>query len=234
MRSRHDLSPAILADILGLKNKVTISKMETGSTMPQYNTIIEISDLFGVSLDWLTGRSTEQYNVDTIEKIEDYLLDVSKHLNVRDTPDLIYLYYVCHMELEIQKYYDLRNEFTLEERADVIYALSFWCYASHRLHEEGFDSQRTTLYSALEEIDGYNDEEPSNAAIHQILGVLAKHLHSYHEQIQFLSEKCSSKRAGNIFASQCKYCIAILHDAYEKCKVIPIRKSLPINQQNNS
>ncbi|WP_297965304.1 helix-turn-helix domain-containing protein [uncultured Anaerovibrio sp.] len=225
LRARHDLSPTIFANILGLKNKVSISNMETGSTMPQYNTLVEISDFFGVSLDWLTGRTNEQYTLPTIERIEDYLLNIANHVNLRDTPDLIYFYYVAHLVLDFKNYHLFRNGFTLEERADVIYALNFWRYASHRLHVEGYDSQRINIHCALEEIDGLPDEDPPNALISKIAGILKKNFPSYQEQIQILSDSCSSKRAGTIFATECNYCIAILSQAYDKLKILPYIQS---------
>lgn len=71
LRARYNLSLTTLAEILGLKSKVSINRMENKKAFPQYNTLVEISDFFGVLLDWLTGRSTERYNLDTVEFFKD-------------------------------------------------------------------------------------------------------------------------------------------------------------------
>lgn len=56
LRSSKGLTQSQLAEILGLSNK-SISVYEKGTSMPNMDVLCKIADYFGVSIDYLIGRS---------------------------------------------------------------------------------------------------------------------------------------------------------------------------------
>ena len=59
LRKTHKYSRRKVADILGLKSDTTIQKWEAGVSAPSAVTLIELSDLFKVSLDALLRMDIE-------------------------------------------------------------------------------------------------------------------------------------------------------------------------------
>lgn len=51
LRERSGLSQADMAKILAIKDKSTISKWETGSSMPRASTIKRLAEMLGVTSD---------------------------------------------------------------------------------------------------------------------------------------------------------------------------------------
>lgn len=49
---------------------------------------------------------------------------------------------MVHIILGINYFKSTKKQLSLQQRANVIYALHFGKYASHRLHNEGYDSQK--------------------------------------------------------------------------------------------
>ena len=101
LRKTHNLSTILLADIVGLKSQVSITKMENGSSTPLYSTFINIIDLFGVSADWISGRSKIPYEESIISYLEDNLFSISTNINLQHNVDLIYYLYIVHIILGI-------------------------------------------------------------------------------------------------------------------------------------
>jgi transcriptional regulator with XRE-family HTH domain len=58
LRLSRNLTQEDFANILGV-SRPAITKYETGEREPDYQTLIKISDYFGVSLDYLFGRKTQ-------------------------------------------------------------------------------------------------------------------------------------------------------------------------------
>ena len=56
LRVRHHLSQAGIAKLCG-KNQSTIGKTESGKTAPSVQLLLWYADYFGVSLDYLCGRT---------------------------------------------------------------------------------------------------------------------------------------------------------------------------------
>lgn len=57
LRTEHEMTQDDLARLIGVQ-KATVSHYETGSRYPKRDTLQAIADLFNVSTDFLTGRST--------------------------------------------------------------------------------------------------------------------------------------------------------------------------------
>lgn len=64
LRQDMGLNQIQLAEQIGLKGKVSTLRMwELGNSTPTLASLITMADFFGVTLDYLTGRSDEQMNV---------------------------------------------------------------------------------------------------------------------------------------------------------------------------
>ena len=59
LRRREGMSQEQLADRLGITRQ-SVSKWESGASVPELAKLIAIADLFGVSLDYLMGRKDER------------------------------------------------------------------------------------------------------------------------------------------------------------------------------
>lgn len=55
LRNEHDMSQQKLADLLGLRQS-TVAMWEKGKNSPAYETLINIANIFNVSIDYLTGQ----------------------------------------------------------------------------------------------------------------------------------------------------------------------------------
>ena len=71
LRSEKKLTQKELAEKLGLNNTSTISKYESGDAMPSIEIIDKVADLFGVTVDYLMGRTDERG--DTTEELLEML-----------------------------------------------------------------------------------------------------------------------------------------------------------------
>lgn len=77
LRLSHSLSMSELSYILNFKNKASIGKIEKNMAFPSLEKLIDISELFVVSIDWLVGRSSEPYNDEILLNIEREILSIS-------------------------------------------------------------------------------------------------------------------------------------------------------------
>ena len=63
--AKHDMKQKELAAALGIRNENVVSYYCSGSRIPTLDLLCKIADIFGVSLDYLIGRTkTESPNVD--------------------------------------------------------------------------------------------------------------------------------------------------------------------------
>ena len=116
LRSSHYISMNDLATMLDFKNKGTIGQMETGKALPSYEKLVDISNLFAVSLDWLVGRTTEPYSEEIISHLEDSLMDTklsSESEFGANTP----IYYSDYEQRKIN--------YSLSERANIVFLLQY-------------------------------------------------------------------------------------------------------------
>lgn len=70
LRQTYHLSTTELANILGFKYNSTISEFERGKNTPSFSTLIHLANFFGITIDWLVGRSDTIYTSITVEDSE--------------------------------------------------------------------------------------------------------------------------------------------------------------------
>lgn len=67
LRERKSLTQTELAELMGYKNYTTITKWESGSSLPRGKELKALSNLFNVSADYLLGLdTTDNKNINTI------------------------------------------------------------------------------------------------------------------------------------------------------------------------
>lgn len=76
-----------LAELLGYSNYTTVSKWESGDSLPRGKELKKLAKLFNLSTDYLLGLSDEKYIV-TSKRIEDNgLLRVAAHIDASVTEE---------------------------------------------------------------------------------------------------------------------------------------------------
>lgn len=83
LREDKNLKQDDLADLLGI-TRSAISSYETNTNTPSVEVLIKIADIFSVSLDYLTCRTKEMYNISLLDKndrtlITDLVKLIDKH-----------------------------------------------------------------------------------------------------------------------------------------------------------
>ena len=83
LREDMDLRQSDLAEKTGIDQR-TISNYETGKTCPDAYALIKLADFFGVSIDYLVGRtrrdySTSEKKVQLISHIQAQLEELKKY-----------------------------------------------------------------------------------------------------------------------------------------------------------
>lgn len=121
LRLSHSLSMSELAYILKFKNKTSIGNIEKNIIYPSFEKLIDISNLFTVSIDWLVGRSSEPYNEEILLNIERELLSVSCTSNEVS-------FKLLRSPLIPEEYLNentRKNLYSLPVRANIIFLLRF-------------------------------------------------------------------------------------------------------------
>ena len=59
LQKEHNLTQVQLAKALSIKQSSTSCLLD-GSSVPKFDTLMDIADYFGVSIDWLCGRKSER------------------------------------------------------------------------------------------------------------------------------------------------------------------------------
>ena len=70
LRTDYTLTTTELAILLGFKRKTSITAIEVGRSVPSYDVLMYIVQLFGVSMDWLMGYSDIQYDEEVLLNVE--------------------------------------------------------------------------------------------------------------------------------------------------------------------
>ncbi|MBE6100867.1 MAG: helix-turn-helix transcriptional regulator [Selenomonas ruminantium] len=169
LREKYNISRALLAEMLHLKSYTSISDFESGRTIPSLPVFLALSDLFGVSMDWLAGRSNVQYSSETLIPLENKLLKEAKTL--ANTPKdsvpmgftrLCVLTTIGNSSIYTDPY--TRNRaFSLPERADIVLCMQVMKHASATvtevdptisLEDINFSTLQEVLLPKLKERDG--------------------------------------------------------------------------------
>lgn len=81
LREDANMTQEQLAEKLNI-NKSSISSYETNSKMPSVDKLVKIADIFKVSLDYLTCRTKDPYNISMQNKVvRDAVIALIKALN---------------------------------------------------------------------------------------------------------------------------------------------------------
>lgn len=65
-----------MAMIINLKSKGSLSTLENAKNPPSFETLINIAEVFAVTIDWLVGRSSQPYNEEIILNLENQIMDI--------------------------------------------------------------------------------------------------------------------------------------------------------------
>lgn len=84
LREDRDMRQSDLAEATGIDQR-TISNYETEKTFPDSVSLIRLADFFGVSIDYLVGRTdynlfTSQKRLACLEQIENLLVELKQYL----------------------------------------------------------------------------------------------------------------------------------------------------------
>lgn len=86
LREDINLTQLEVAEKLSLTRQ-TISRYETGDIEPPISTLIKLADLYNCSLDYLTGRTKERYNINLLSK--EKKIFVEEFIKSLDSYDLV-------------------------------------------------------------------------------------------------------------------------------------------------
>lgn len=200
LRESHQLSVSQLSTIFG-KSRTTFSQIELGNMKLPQDFLTDIADFFAVSLDWLTGRTDEPYSLSVIQNQEASLLKLSQQISLSRSQNLIYYLAIIRI-FELDAYWSKVNKYSIDQRADVIYALNFWKYAASKLYEDGYTSQKSSIAEAFEEIKQLSTEQKDSTLKADYID----------RMISFIASQCSSKRAGTAFTKICYNTIKTLEN----------------------
>lgn len=126
LRDSYELSGQKFSELLMLKSGSTlITFWEKGKNYPSFEVLLQIAEIFGISLDWITGLSDVPYNIDVITKMENLYVEAalqgrdtgSKYCALQDFSEIIKKFYSTEKQ---------REKYSLPVRANICYFL--YCY----------------------------------------------------------------------------------------------------------
>lgn len=86
IRTRKNLTQAEVANALGVSS-VVYSRYETGSRQPSIEVLIQMADIFGVTVDYLLGR--QDIEDSTLSLFELQLINASRNADERARHDAL-------------------------------------------------------------------------------------------------------------------------------------------------
>jgi transcriptional regulator with XRE-family HTH domain len=119
LRNSYNLSTTELSYILNLKRNSSIVNIENGKNYPSFELLLDTSNLFAVSVDWLLGREPEPYSEVIIEQLEEKIAVMP--INV--THNFIDIAPAIYTNIESRRKY-----FSLDERANIIFLVQYIQY----------------------------------------------------------------------------------------------------------
>ena len=96
-RELHDMKQQDVADALGV-TRATYANYESGRRSPDISTLMHLADLYGITLDDLTGHNVKQANGIKLTSRALRLLKIFYKL-----PDTMQEWYISHMAFEVQE-----------------------------------------------------------------------------------------------------------------------------------
>lgn len=86
IRTRKNLTQADVANALGVSS-VVYSRYETGSRQPSTEVLMQMADIFGVTVDYLLGRQDVEDS--TLSSFEQQLISASRNADERARQDAL-------------------------------------------------------------------------------------------------------------------------------------------------
>lgn len=138
IRQAYNLTLADMADILCLRSRSTLSELENGNNkkMLAMDSMMQLSKVFAVSLDWLFGYTDKPYCEPQIMDIEDSLLDIYSrydpegYMDIHDTDNNIDIWIPnAYLDYEIR-----RQTYSLPVRANICFL--FHCTMLNELYDD--------------------------------------------------------------------------------------------------
>ena len=114
LRKSYFLTGRSLSFLLNLKRETSISDYESQRTVPSADVLSDIANLFGVSIDWLSGRSNTPYTDEILLNLEEKKLELLSTALEHD--ELRYFHISCSWPLITNHRYmnpATRSEFSL-------------------------------------------------------------------------------------------------------------------------
>lgn len=136
IRQAHHLTLADMADILCLRSRSTLSELENGNhkKMLAMDSIMQLSKVFAVSLDWLFGYTSNPYCEPQIMDIEDALLDIYRrydpldYMEIHDTENVEIWLPNAYLDYQTRK-----KSYSLPVRANICFL--FHCMMLNELYD---------------------------------------------------------------------------------------------------
>lgn len=120
IRQSYELTLNEMAEIIGISSRSAICEMENPNIKKRISLdkVLEVTNIFGISMDWLFTGKGNIYNEYTIEAAEKELLKTAGFIK----PSLIKLTIPEYYKEEKQR----KNHYNINERANIIYRLRLY------------------------------------------------------------------------------------------------------------
>ena len=188
LRTAHQLSVNKLALLLGFKWASSAANIEKGKTMITTDTLITLSNLFGVSIDWILGRSSLPYTEESVAFAENLIIKKLKDADKRNEyfPEVSeYLYFKSDD--------DRKKNYSLAVRANILFLLNIYELPNLVHRNTYFDMLEDPNYSK-EEISKFAKKKPTFNFITANSGILCL-------ELSFLLSRKQTEPIFNIYAS---------------------------------
>ena len=133
LRITHGLSTLQIADFFDFKSNGSVTQLEQGTVKPTLATLDNIVSFFGVSLDWLAGKSSIIYQEKILDTIENKLLANM----ITDNPQLHYYQLSTRWIRDSKRYSQRKQALSLPIRANIIFCLQALRKSSLIFDEQG-------------------------------------------------------------------------------------------------
>lgn len=146
LRKAYELTQNDVDTFLCNRSRTALTYWESGQVVPAAKNLTSLADFFGVTTDWLLGRSYVAYTEDSVvlaeysawRRLEEYMLVHQEFAAL----DLYQLY--------ISKYMDIRREYFLASRANIAVLLQL--YTAYTNKKEILRLRKITWLEQLEKI----------------------------------------------------------------------------------
>ncbi len=103
------------AVLIGLKGRGSLGTLENAKNPPSFDTLLNIADVFGVSIDWLVGNSNIPYTHHSVKNAEDKFFDYVLRIDNKN---------ICKLTIKdyLEPEYRMSN-FSLGIRANILVLL---------------------------------------------------------------------------------------------------------------